>query len=121
MTQKKYDRAERLYRRSIDTPESTLADDDPNRLVSLFGLGNVYLIEGIYEKAEPCYKKVLKLAELRPANPALHADLLENYAALLRKTKRDAEAVPLETKAKEIRTKAAKRDTSERRESQPKR
>lgn len=103
MTQRKYAKAEPLYGRCLAFPEKFLPANDPDRIVSLFGMGNVYYLEGQDEKAEPFYKKALEQLDLRPTNPALHADLLENYAGLLRRTQRPAEADSLLERAKEVR------------------
>jgi len=62
--------------------------------------------QGQYAQAEPLYKRSLQIKEkaLGPDHPDL-ATGLENYAKLLRKTNRDAEAVKLDVRAKAIRAK----------------
>ena len=64
-------------------------------------------------EAEPHYKRALAIIEkaLGPEHPDV-AQSLENYAALLRKTGRDDEAVKLEARAKAIRAKRAERNTA---------
>ncbi len=57
-------------------------------------------------EAEPLYKRALAIWEKAlGAEHPLVAQSLENYAALLRKTGRDIEAVKLEARAKAIRAK----------------
>ena len=60
-------------------------------------------------EAEPLYNRALAFDEkaLGVDHPGM-AQSLENYAALLRKTGRDIEAVKLEARAKAIRAKHAK-------------
>ncbi len=61
----------------------------------------LYDAQGRYAEAEPLYKRSLSIREkaLGPEHPNV-AQSLENYAALLRKTGRDAEAARMETRAK---------------------
>ena len=61
----------------------------------------------VYEEAESLYQRSLTIREkaLGPEHPSV-ANSLENYAALLRKTKRNAEADRLEKRAKAIRAKS---------------
>ncbi len=76
---------------------------------SLNNLALVYKTQGRYADAEPLYKRALAITEktLGPEHP--HVSMaLENYAALLRKTGRDAEAKRLEARAKAMRAKHAK-------------
>ncbi len=62
-----------------------------------------------YAEAEPLYERALAIREeaLGAEHPHV-AQSLENYAALLRKTGRDAEAARMEARAKAIRAKHAK-------------
>jgi hypothetical protein len=71
-------------------------------------LGGLYFRQGKYAEAEPLCKRGLAILEkaLGPEHPAV-AKSLENYAALLRKTHREAEAEPMEARAKAIRAKKA--------------
>ena len=71
--------------------------------------GDLNNLAGLYRdqgRAEPLYKRSLGILEktLGPEQPNV-AQSLENYAALLRKTGRDAEAARMETRAKMMRTK----------------
>ena len=71
---------------------------------NLNNLASLYLAQGKYAEAEPRYKRSLTIREnalgLEHPNVALS---LENYAALLRKTNREAEAARIEARAKAIR------------------
>ena len=73
---------------------------------ALNNLAFLYKIQGKYAEAEPLYKRALAIREkvLGREHPYI-AQSLENYAALLRKTRRGNEAVTMEARAKAIRTK----------------
>ncbi|MDA2913832.1 tetratricopeptide repeat protein [Acidobacteriia bacterium AH_259_A11_L15] len=64
--------------------------------------------QGKYPEAEPLYQRALAIWEkaLGPEHPFV-AQGLENYAVLLRKTNRHAEAKELEARARAIRAKQA--------------
>ncbi len=74
---------------------------------SLNNLALLYATQGKYAEAEPLYQRALGIVEkaLGPEHPHV-AQSLENYAALLRKTGRDDEAVKLEARARAIRAQA---------------
>ncbi len=65
-------------------------------------------VQAKYGEAEPLIKRSLAIWEktLGPEHPNV-ATSLENYAALLRDTRGNAEAIKMETRAKAIRTKHA--------------
>ncbi len=69
------------------------------------------ITQGKYGEAEPRYKRALAIWEkaLGPEHPSV-AQSLENYAALLRKTGRSAEAIKMKARAKAIRAKRAERN-----------
>ncbi len=73
---------------------------------SLNNLALLYDTQGQYAQAEPLYLRALAILEkaLGPEHPNV-ATSLENYADLLRKTDRNAEAEELEDRARVIRTK----------------
>ena len=77
--------------------------------MSLDRLATLYQAQGKYADAEPLYKRELVNFEksLGPEHLQL-AKSLANYAALLRKTERGAEATKMEARAKAIRAKHAK-------------
>ncbi len=75
---------------------------------SLNNLALLYGTQGKYAEAEPLLRRVLVIVEkaLEPEHPNV-TTVLENYAVLLRKTKRKAEAAKLEDRAQAIRAKHA--------------
>ncbi len=68
----------------------------------------LYYAQGNYTEAEPLYQRALAIREkaLGPEHPQV-AQSLENYAALLRKLVREAEAGKMEARAQAIRAKHA--------------
>ena len=82
--------------------------NDQRFAISLLFLGRVYQDQGQYSRAEPLYQRSLAIWEkaLGSEHPNV-ATGLENYAKLLRKTNREAEAAKLEARAKAIRDKHA--------------
>ncbi len=74
--------------------------------LSLNNLAELYRAQGRYTDAEPLYNRSLAIWEmaLGPEHPDV-ATSLENYAALLRQTKRADEAERMEARAKAIRAK----------------
>ena len=70
---------------------------------TLNNLAVVYEAQGKYDGAEPLYQRALTLIEhtLGPEHPNMAA-ALDNYADLLRKMQREAEAETAETRAKAI-------------------
>jgi tetratricopeptide (TPR) repeat protein len=77
--------------------------------VCLNSLGGLYMQEGKYAEAEPLFKRALAIDEKAidentlDANAPNLAKVLEDYAAMLHKTKQDAAADKLEARAKTIR------------------
>ncbi len=83
-------------------------EQDARLATSLNHLASLYQDQGNYTQAEPLYKRALAIAE--QASGSEYPDLattLENYAELLRKTNRDAEAANPEARAQAIRAKHA--------------
>ncbi len=78
---------------------------------SLNNLAELYRAQGWYADAEPLYKRSLAIREkaLGPEHPHV-AQSLENYAALLRKTGRSAEAAKMEAHAEAIRARHAEQN-----------
>ena len=66
----------------------------------------LYKAQARYAEAEPLYKRALAISEkaLGPNHPRVTTSL-ENYASLLRKTNRAAEAAQMEARAARIRAK----------------
>jgi tetratricopeptide (TPR) repeat protein len=100
----KYAEAERSYKKAIDICTEKL----PNKCAMTFrNLGKLYFTQGKYIEAEPLFQRAITIFEkgLDVEIPARIVLVLEIYAELLRKTDREAEAVVMETRAKEIRAK----------------
>jgi tetratricopeptide (TPR) repeat protein len=106
--QGKYAEAEPLYRRALEIREKALGPDHPEVGTNLLGLANLYKARGNYAEAESLFKRAMGIFEkkLDPNDPRLGTCLMD-YADLLHKTNRDGEAAKLETRAAEIRAKAA--------------
>lgn len=70
-------------------------------------LGQIYARQGKYAQAEPLYQRALAIYEktLGPQHPDV-ADVLEDYARLLRETGRNEEGQQMEQRATEIRARA---------------
>ena len=68
-------------------------------------MAELHRVQGQYAKAEPLYKRTLDIMEkaLGPNHPTM-ANALENYASLLRKTRRASEAAKMEARAGAIRS-----------------
>jgi tetratricopeptide (TPR) repeat protein len=106
--QGKYDKAEPLYRRALKIREETLGPDHPDVATTLNNMAKLYYVRGKYSEAEPLYRKALKISAKASLNDSGTAKLLENYAALLKKTGREGEATTLEARAQAIREKYQK-------------
>ena len=74
--------------------------------VSLGNLAESYRNQDKYEQAEPLYKRSLAILEsgLGMDHPTI-VEILQNYAGLMHKMKRPADAERLEERAKTIRAK----------------
>ena len=67
--------------------------------------------QGKHDLAESCCKQALSVYEKAPdADPAAYAKALDEYAAVLRKTDRTAEAEKFEARARSLREKAGQAD-----------
>jgi tetratricopeptide (TPR) repeat protein len=108
--QGKYAEAEPLYKRALTISEKPLGADHLSTAIGLGDLALLYILQGKLAEAEPLLKGALSIAEkkLGAENPDV-LSFLESYAKLLRKMNREAEAVELESRAKEIRAKAGKK------------
>ena len=76
--------------------------------MNLYALAELHRAQGRYAQAEPLYRRSLAILgkTLGPEHPQV-AQILENYAALLRKTDREPEGAEMEARAKQIRAKHA--------------
>ncbi|MBK7837542.1 MAG: tetratricopeptide repeat protein [Candidatus Obscuribacter sp.] len=83
-----------------------MSPDHPKVAESLNNLGWLYHQNGNHARAESLYKRAIEIWE-RALGPdhSFVAACLENYADLLRKTNRGNEAVSLDQRVKEIRSK----------------
>ena len=103
-----YAEAEPLYKRSLAIREKAIGPGLGQLVValSLNNLAELYLIQGKYAEAEPLYKRSLAIEEKQLGPEDLNvAQILENYAVVLRGTGRGAEAANMEARAKTIRAK----------------
>jgi tetratricopeptide (TPR) repeat protein len=100
----RYAEAEPFYRRALSIVERALGPDHAQAALPLGGLAALYNAEGRYREAEPLYRRTLAIQEraMGSDHPAL-AGLLDNYAVLLRRARRDAEALEIDGRARDIR------------------
>ncbi len=96
--------AEPLFERAVAILEPALGWAHPDVAANLAALASVYYRQGLYSEAEPRYERALPVLELalEPDNVRL-AEILDEYAGLLRATNRGVEAGPLEARARRIR------------------
>lgn len=101
--QGKYVEAEPYYERALDM-RLKIDPEHPDVALTLRSLANLYRDQGKYAEAEPHYKRALEIYEKKFGATHLNvANVLEDYAALLRKLNRDGEATEREVRAKEVR------------------
>jgi len=101
--QARYAEAEELYLAALKEAES-FGEQDTRLATTLNGLALLYTAYGLYAEAEPLYHRAVAIGEkaLGPEHPYV-ATVLKNYADLLSKTDRNAEAERLEERARAIR------------------
>jgi len=102
----KYAEAEPLFKQGIAVAEKHYNNGEKSDLLPawLDKLAGLYYTAGRYEKAEPLYKRALEIRKNVFGGDALGvAYSLDNYAKVLRKLNRVAEAEDLEARAKSIR------------------
>ena len=111
--QGQYTQAEPLYQHALHIFEKALGPAHPHVAASLNNLAKLYTEQNQYEQAKPLYQQALAILEkaLGLNHPNV-ATVLENYATLLHKIERDTEAATLETRAKAIRTRHPKKDST---------
>ena len=99
-----YTEAEPRYERAVAIMEPVLGWAHPDLAANHAALASVYYRQGLHAEAEPLYERALAILELalEPDNVRL-AEILEEYAGLLRATNRGADAAPLEARARRIR------------------
>ena len=104
-----YADAEPLLTRALAIKETVLGVDHPDVALSLTNLGLLHVAQGHYAQAEPLYRRALTIRERAWGSD--HPDLtrgLEEYAAVLRKLRREDDAAKLESRAMAIRARSAK-------------
>ena len=95
--------ARRLYRRSLSIRETVFGSDHVELVESLVGLANCDRQEGRFERAEAAFERALALARKPDGGYSpLMAPALEDYAALLRATRREARAAELESLSRSL-------------------
>ena len=99
-----YTEAEPRYERAVAIMESALGWAHPDLAANHAALASVYYRQGLHVEAQPLYERALAVLEItfEPDNVRL-AEILEEYAGLLRATNRGLEAGPLEARARRIR------------------
>jgi tetratricopeptide (TPR) repeat protein len=102
----KYDQAGSLFGRAATIKEQLLGKDHPRVADALIKVACASLARGYYAEAESPSQRALSILEKSspPNYPAL-IQALTNYALVLDKTKRKAEAELLETRAMVYRAK----------------
>ncbi len=89
----RFDEAESLLGRAHAILQEVGENKHPRAAQILCNLGDVYIAQGKYEQAEPLYKEAIEIYESAGAATHPHVELfLRNYAVLLWRMKRFAEA-----------------------------
>ena len=100
------DAAQALLERALSIRVAALGEDNVSTAQSLSNLALLHAARGDATAAEPLYRRSLAVLEKAEAEGDSHpADLgrvLENYAALLHETGREAEAAELEARARAL-------------------
>jgi eukaryotic-like serine/threonine-protein kinase len=97
--QGKYEDAESSLVRAMELKGRTVGRDSPSMANTLKALGNVYRDQGRHADAEALYVEALGIRDRHPVRPVELRELLEDYARLLDRTGRDAEAAGLRRRA----------------------
>ncbi len=103
LDQGSYGEAEPLYWSAATIVEDTLGPGHPAIGSILAGLAEIYHQQDQYAEAEPLYRRVLTILEHFGPEDIRFAELLEDYATLLRQTERGAAAAEMESRARAIR------------------
>ena len=100
----RYEEAEPLYLRALDSLEWELGPAHLDVVIIRTALAGLYLQQTRYTEAEAIYRAVLAtLLDTPDADQDHLVTVLEEYAIVLRQTGRDADARPLETRARALR------------------
>ena len=102
--QGRYAKAELFYQRALVIQEGFAWTGNPYEARTHFKLGELYHAQSQFGKAETHYRKSTTMREktFGPEHPVLVKNL-ERHAALLRKMDREAEAVEMDRRARNIR------------------
>jgi tetratricopeptide (TPR) repeat protein len=96
--------AEPLFARASSIRKAVLGNDSLVTNESNIGLASSYYYQGFHREAEPLYEDALHILERElPPDHVLIADVLEEYAGLLRATNRGIEALAMEVRVRQIR------------------
>ena len=97
-----------LLDEAFNLRKANLGPEQPFTLDSMVSLGSSLLKSKAFNQAEPLLRECLAIHEkVQGAEHPEVAEVLDGYAAVLRKVKKEGEAAGLETRAKAIRAKAA--------------
>jgi tetratricopeptide (TPR) repeat protein len=106
-SERKIPEAMTLYRKSEVLREKHYGTDKPQVAKSVNDLATCYSLQGEYDRAEPLYKRVIDILQRSGYNEGPQmATALENYALLLKRTAREAEARNVLERARAIRAKS---------------
>lgn len=104
----RFDEAEPLYRRALDVKEKLRGPGDPEVAAALNDLALFEEARGMDAAAEALYQKALDQGErAHGRDSVLLLPTLQNYAHLLRRTKRESRAAPLEARARVLERRKA--------------
>lgn len=99
----RYDDAEKHFQTAVSIAEM-LWPESPRLATSISNLALLYTSQGKYKQAEPLHRQSLAIVEkARGTMDPEVVPILENYAALLRKTNRPLDAEKLERRVTVIR------------------
>ena len=99
-----YAAAEPLFARASSIRKAVLGNDSLMTTESSIGLASSYYYQGFHREAEPLYEDALHILDRElPPDHVLIADVLEEYAGLLRATNRGIEALAMEVRVRQIR------------------
>ncbi|MDD4248307.1 MAG: tetratricopeptide repeat protein, partial [Methanosarcina sp.] len=105
----KYSEAETLLIRALEIAEKALGSEHPDVGISLSNLAVFFKDRNKYFKSKSYYERAIKVTEkTRGENSLEVARLLEGYASLLAKMKRNRDATTKHNRAKWIRSKIEK-------------
>ncbi len=83
--------------------EKSCGPEHPMLASRLYNLAELYRQDGMYDKAEPLYRRTLAILETKePAQAPMLARSMKTFAAMLRRMKRKPEAMVLEARANAI-------------------